>query len=277
MGPLTEFVVDTRVGQNLSGAWGSNAHPVELDRALEFIDAFLTDPIEIPELARHAGTRGLVVRYGDGLTTLRADDRLDVLIVSHADLDHSGGVRRLVDTLTVDRIISGETLRGMDGQIERCRTGMQWAWDAVRFTVLHPDSNSVLDGNDASCVLLIETGLHRLLLTGDIEAKVEGSLVRARRLPTVDVALVPHHGSRTSSTAAFVRSLDSEIAIVSAGAGNQWGFPKPDVVARWQDSGARVLTTATSGAIGVRVCAGAGVSSISEFRKRARRLWHDSE
>ena len=122
--------------------------------------------------------------------------------------------------------------------------------------------------------MLIEVGDYKALLSGDIESETEAQLVRSRVLMNVDFATVPHHGSRTSSIAPFVRSLTPSLAVVSAGYGNRWGFPKPDVVARWRATGARVLNTATSGAIHVRMCAETGVSAPREWRKKRRRIWH---
>jgi competence protein ComEC len=74
-----------------------------------------------------------------------------------------------------------------------------------------------------------------------------------------------------------VRSVAPRLAVVSAGYDNQWGLPKGDVVARWQEYGARVLTTATSGSIHVRICSERGIVAVDEYRSEARRLWHDSD
>src|SRR5690606_16795421 len=125
--------------------------------------------------------------------------------------------------------------------------------------------------NNASCVLEVAAGRHRILLTGDIESPIENHLVRSASLSPVDIVTVPHHGSRTSSGDAFVNALRPSVAIVSAGYGNRWGFPKEDVVMRWQEAGARVLNTADSGAIHYRVCAAGGVQLQSEQRSRSRR------
>ena len=120
-------------------------------------------------------------------------------------------------------------------------------------------------------------GDNRALLSGDIEAGTEAALVRQRVLPVVDLVSVPHHGSRTSSIGPFVQSLTPSIALVSAGYGNRWGFPKADVVARWRASGARVLDTAKSGSVSVRLCAGGEVSEPLEWRNQRRRLWHEDD
>jgi len=140
---------------------------------------------------------------------------------------------------------------------------------------MHPPLASEHEGNDASCVLLIGAGTHRVLLTGDIERPVENALVRDHILPTVDAVIVPHHGSRTSSSLPFVRALSPSIAIVSASFGNRWGFPKKDIIERWQAAGGLVYVTATSGAVGIRLCEEGGLVSLTRHRALRRRIWHE--
>ncbi len=204
-------------------------------------------------------------------------DVLDRIVISHADLDHAGGTRALLESVEVGDVLSGEPLAGLTSRSSACRSDMAWEWNGVRFSILHPDFDAGDTGNDASCILLIEAGDYRALLTGDIESGVEARLVRQRVLPKVNVVSVPHHGSRTSSIAPFVESLQADFALVSAAAGNQWGFPKPDVVARWERSGARVVNTASSGAIAVRICRENGPGALVEHRKRNHRIWHDAD
>lgn len=198
---------------------------------------------------------------------------IDRMVVSHADLDHAGGVAAIVAETPVGRILSGEALTSADSM--PCRSGQHWTRDGIEFHVLHPPPGSNFDGNDRSCVVLIEAGQYRVLLSGDIEQPAEHRLVRDGLLPPVDVVLVPHHGSRTSSSKPFVHALSPSVAIVSAAFGNHWGFPKEDIVARWEAVGARVLSTATSGAIGLRMCADSGIVSITQYRVDNRRIWHE--
>ncbi|MDX1516359.1 MAG: DNA internalization-related competence protein ComEC/Rec2 [Woeseiaceae bacterium] len=205
----------------------------------------------------------------------RGIDEVDALMLSHADLDHAGGTFDLLGGVRVGVVYAGEPLHALPAK--RCVRDQAWSWDGVRFRVLHPPAGSPFDGNDASCVLQIGAGEHRVLLTGDIEAPVEAALVRARAVGTADVVAVPHHGSRTSSTPPFVSTVRARYAIVSAAHANQWGFPKPDVVARWRAAGARVLDTATSGSVGVRLCAATGIETVVENRRVRRRLWHDAD
>jgi competence protein ComEC len=203
--------------------------------------------------------------------------RVDRLIVSHADLDHAGGVQALLASIEVGDLFAGEELPWIERFIRPCRAGENWTWNDVRFSFLHPQATEMPEGNAASCVLLVEVGEFKALLSGDIESETEAQLVRQRILPKVDVATVPHHGSRTSSIGPFVLALAPSFAIVSAGHGNRWGFPKPDVVARWRSVGAKVLNTAESGSISVRLCAENGISEPLEWRNQRRRIWHDDD
>lgn len=202
--------------------------------------------------------------------------RIDRLVISHADLDHAGGLAAIIDALQPASVTSGELPLPGDVVAARCAAGQRWRWDGVEFHVLHPPPGGNASGNDTSCVLLVAAGRRRFLLTGDIEAATEAMLVQQRVLPQVDVLTVPHHGSRTSSTRPFTIALAPRLAIVSAAGGNQWGFPKPDVVARWRDAGADVLNTASSGAIRVRLCAYREAPSVREYRRARRRVWHDA-
>lgn len=201
---------------------------------------------------------------------------LDRVIVSHADLDHAGGVEDLLDMLPVALLVAGEPPES--GRVDAmCEAGMQWEWDGVRFDVLHPGRDDRSSGNDASCVLLVSAGSRHALLTGDIESRTETVLVRGRRLPTADLVVVPHHGSRTSSIMPFVRAVDPGFAVVSSGYGNRWGLPVDEVVARWRAVGAEVLNTAYGGAITFSMCAGGPATTVNVYRETHRRAWHRIE
>lgn len=198
--------------------------------------------------------------------------RIDRLIVSHGDIDHSGGAQELLGSFDVQHVILGEALDGLEGL--PCREGQTWWSGAVRFEVLHPAGTGVPEGNDASCVVRVSAGAHALLLTGDIEVGAEHELVRRRAALGADVVVVPHHGSLTSSSVPFVDSVHADVAIVSASYGNRWGFPKDAVTRRWVARGADVLNTATVGAVQLRSCATGGVVEIRRERERRRRFWH---
>lgn len=201
--------------------------------------------------------------------------RFDTLIVSHADLDHSGGVSSLLERVPADRVLVGEWLERPDIAQERCVAGQRWHWDGITFTIRHPPPTVRFSGNDASCVLQVEIGDDRILLTGDVEARVERRLLSQKEFGRVSLVVVPHHGSRTSSSRDFVATLDADRAVVSAGYGNRWGFPKDDVVERWRTSGAEVLTTAETGAVMQRYCADGRRYPPRRHRAESRRFWSD--
>ena len=199
--------------------------------------------------------------------------RIDRLVVSHSDIDHAGGVAAILAGTGVGDVLAGEP-DALAGALA-CRAGLAWRWDGVRFAVLHPPGNGRYAGNDASCVILVEAGTARLLLTGDIESGVERALVTAALPGAVDAVVVPHHGSTTSSSAAFVRFVAADAALVSAGYNNRWGLPQPGVVERWREAGGKVLSTSHDGAIGIRLCDRAGIVQVSRNREQRRRVWHE--
>lgn len=204
----------------------------------------------------------------------RAIRNLDILIVSHADTDHAGGFASVLSAYAPQQIYVGEVSADAP-QSHRCVAGEGWDIDDVEFRFLWPQPTARLEGNDASCVLLVTVGDHRVLLPGDIENPAEQELVRSGELPVVDVVVVPHHGSTTSSTPAFVDALRADIAIMSAGFGNRWNLPDESVVERWLKAGARIYSTADHGAIGIRVCTPNGIVSTELNREQRRRLWHE--
>ena len=202
---------------------------------------------------------------------------IDMLVISHSDLDHSGGVEWLVNSLVIGALRLGEPLGADRPASTPCLAGDAWEWDGVRFSFLHPEQPGQWQGNDTSCVMLVETGEYKLLIPGDIESRAERTLAARQVLPRVDLVVVPHHGSRTSSSTRFTARLSPAIAVVSAGYGNRWGFPKPDVVARWEGAGARVITTAESGAISRRYCAGETIRPVRLNRIDSSRYWHERD
>jgi competence protein ComEC len=203
---------------------------------------------------------------------------IDLLIVSHEDLDHRGGMRSLLAGMPVRRLMVGPSVHASARQewpqlSQVCQRGQAWDWDDVHFEVQHPgaDSPSYARDNDSSCVLRVAAAGGSVLLTGDIERLAEGELLQAGARPS-DIVVVPHHGSRTSSTAEFVAAVHARWAIVSAGYRNRWGMPKQDVVERWQAAGAQLLVTSEGGAIQFSV----GVQGIGPpqcYRRRERRYW----
>jgi competence protein ComEC len=143
-------------------------------------------------------------------------------------------------------------LRGA-ATVQRCEAGQRIDAGALRIDVLRPLAADYaqprLATNAASCVLRVSLGPHRLLLTGDVPAREEGELVARERDLNVDWLSVPHHGSRTSSSEAFLAAVKPQVIVISAGAGNRYGVPHPEIMERYQASGACVLCTAQDGAV----------------------------
>lgn len=195
---------------------------------------------------------------------------LDTAMVSHADNDHAGGWP------AVQRQFPARVAWAPEGSPTpaslRCLAGREWSWDGVRFRILHPTPHFPYLKNESSCVLRIEGRHGSALLTGDIGEVVERQLLR--REPVAlrnDVVVVAHHGSSGSSDPGFVAATGARVALVSAGAGNRFGHPKPRVVERWCAAGADLLSTAENGAIRVRV--GAAGIGIDGRRDSHPRLW----
>jgi competence protein ComEC len=195
--------------------------------------------------------------------------RIDLLVVSHDDVDHAGGAATLRRSLRVVRTMTAPGSR-MPAD-STCLQGDSWQWDGIEFRVLHPATGYVASENDRSCALHVAGPGGSALLLADIEAAAESVLV-AKPVAS-DVVLLPHHGSRSSSTPAMVRAVAARLGIASAGFGNRWGMPAGEVVSRWRAAGTTVLDTAGQGAISVRFPARPGVIDVLTERGRARRWW----
>jgi competence protein ComEC len=135
---------------------------------------------------------------------------------------------------------------------QRCQAGQAWAWDGVLFEVLHPQGSSSGASprpNTLSCVLRVQGATGSALLTGDIESAQEAELVRQLGPALAsDVLLVPHHGSRTSSTPGFIEAVAPRWAVVQAAYRSRYGHPAPDVLARYAASGVTVVRSDACGA-----------------------------
>ena len=200
--------------------------------------------------------------------TALGEDAPDRLIVSHADNDHSGGAAAIIDRYPDIHVLGGPDVDAIVDQ--ECRAGQIWMADGVTFEILHPAENFSPTGNESSCVLRVVTDNGTLLVTGDIERIGESRLLRTTD-PRADVVIVPHHGSLTSSTEPFVAAVAADIAIVSAGFNNRWGFPRPEVRERWLQTGAQLLVTGSDGAV-TGLIDERGIS-LSTAREQRRRFW----
>ncbi|MBK7903638.1 MAG: hypothetical protein IPJ97_12370 [Proteobacteria bacterium] len=140
---------------------------------------------------------------------------------------------------------------------------------------MHPGDDGYQRDNDSSCVLLVSAGGHTALITGDIEAEAERDIVRDGALAAVDVVVVPHHGSRTSSTQDFVTAVRPSWAVYAVGYRNRWNFPVRSVVERWQQAGAQAVRTSDSGAITFELAPGQVLTRPHDWRREHPRPWRD--
>lgn len=223
--------------------------------------------------------------------------KLDVLVVSHGDLDHAGGLRSVLAGMPVEQSYSpfslSTWLRGEARKLKaepsvlplaevQCQYGATWQMDGVSFEFLWPLPPVAPAGtarsrpratarNEDSCVLQVRGAHHSVLLTGDIEAAEEATLV-ARGIEAVDIVVAAHHGSKTSSTPGFIKQVRATHVIAQAGSWNRYGHPADSVRQAWQRAGVRFWQTDMHGAVHAQSRSdGVTVTSVLESSKR---YWH---
>lgn len=206
-------------------------------------------------------------------------ERIDTLMLSHRDSDHTGGAAAVLAMQPQAALWSSledeHSLHALRPDWTRCQAGQDWVWDGVSFEVLHPSASvgamaRARKPNEVSCVLRISTPQASALLAGDIEVAQELALVQSGLAP-VDVLLVPHHGSKTSSSLPFLQALQPRLALVQAGYRNRFGHPAPEVVARYQDQGITLVENIRCGAATWRSEA---PGQVHCERMQRQRYWH---
>jgi competence protein ComEC len=249
------------VGQGLAAVVQTQHHTLVYDAGPRFSETFDTGAAVVVPFLRHSGVR-----------------TLDRLIVSHGDNDHIGGVASLLAEYPADELLTSVTEKIASANAVHCWRNRHWVWDGVRFTLLHPVKGSRLQGNNASCVLRIESAAgHSVLLTGDIEAQAEQVLLQyPRQQLAAAVLIAPHHGSDTSSTPAFIEAVDPDVVLFPSGYRNRYGFPKSPVVERYADRHAEMYETGLSGALTVTLSSSDEKPVIRRFRDQRQRYWQSS-
>ncbi|MGA0569196.1 DNA internalization-related competence protein ComEC/Rec2 [Variovorax sp. VNK109] len=204
-------------------------------------------------------------------------ERVDRVVLSHRDIDHTGGAPAVLAMQPqADLYASIEPEHELQAirPATRCEAGQQWTWDGVRFEMLHPqpqDYEARAKSNALSCVLRISSGGAAALLAGDIELAQERALVASDADLKADVLLVPHHGSKTSSSPAFISAVAPTLAVVQAGYRNRFGHPAPEIRERYESQGIHV---ATSPECGAARWASSAPGQLHCERNVARRYWH---
>lgn len=202
---------------------------------------------------------------------------LDYLVVSHGDNDHAGGMHGLLSGFSVKNIYLGSSVELENKKINAlpCERGQIYNDAEMSVKVLWPKVGmpDFENNNNSSCVLLLEFAGKKILLTGDIEKEVEWLLLSEGVLPQdIDVLVAPHHGSRTSSTQAFVQHLKPEVVVFSAGYMNRYHHPNNQVQQRYQQAGSQLLRTDLHGAVNYTLTAN-GESTLTTARKDQKRPW----
>lgn len=221
------------VGQGLSTVIQTAHHVLVFDAGLRFNPTFdMGDSVVVPYL-RSIGTK-----------------KVDMLVISHGDNDHSGGANAIIHQFPVSAIRTSVPELFPNTPVNLCLRGMQWEWDKVKFKFLYPPSDKLHLNNNSSCVLRIEAGSQAILLTGDIEKLAEYDLLKnvPNQLPAT-LLIAPHHGSKTSAVKEFVKTVHPRYVLFPLGYRNRYHFPHVSVVERYHEINSELFDTAKMGAI----------------------------
>jgi len=249
MGQAELWMLD--VGQGSALLLRTHGHALLYDAGPRFGDFDTGERIVLPSL------RALGVQ------------RLDLMLLSHADNDHAGGAPALQRQFPVARVVSGEPARLPASLAAEPCEARQWQWDGVQFSTWQ--WAAARDGNQASCVLRVEAGGEALLLTGDIDSAAERALLGSGLSLSARWLLAPHHGSRTSSSMALLEQVAPEAVLVSRGRHNAFGHPAPEVLARYRGLGIRVHDSAEQGALRIRL----GAFEQAQALRDHARFWRE--
>jgi len=197
-------------------------------------------------------------------------DKIDMLIVSHGDRDHIGGLKSIQEEVAIVEAKSSvpKKVKGATG----CIAGESWEWSGVKFKIIHPQTLNHFRGNNGSCVVRVESANgDSFLITGDIEHEAEQFMVDNldSKILDVDALVVPHHGSRTSSTESWLDLTTPRLAIFPVGYRNRFSFPKDDIVERYRRRGVKLWMSDDSGAVEVKL----GGGDPTAWRDLNQRVW----
>lgn len=257
--------------------------------SIDFLDvgqgdsAFITFPNGETMLVDGGGT--LSFREDDSLNSFEPDlprigefvvseylwekgySRIDYILATHADADHIQGLVDVAKNFNIATAIFGRTpatdqdiseltevVARKDIELKLVADGDSLKIGGVTIEVLHPagdEARDAVSNNNNSVVLRFIFGERTFLLTGDIEKEAESGLLQDPGSLNADIVKVPHHGSRTSSTKAFIDAVSADYAVISVGKRSMFGHPHQNVIERWENSGAKVMTTGERGTISV--------------------------
>lgn len=246
------------VGQGLAIVVRTHGHTLVYDTGARFSDRLDSGS---------AVLRPFLVHEGIG--------HIDLLMISHGDGDHIGGAASLLEAYPQTPVM-GMGIEALNATSSRsCQAGQHWVWDDVEFTLLHPDTATYSASNNRSCVLRIAGIGGTALLTGDIEQRIEKRLLqRGTDTLAADILVAPHHGSKSSSSVAFIEAVAPQQVIFAAGYRNRYGFPVQDIVARYGRVGVNMHISGHAGAIRIPVHPEHGVGTVVRYRDSRGKYWH---
>ena len=246
------------VGQGLAAVVQTSKHTLVFDTGPKFSQNFDTGAAVVTPFLRQKGIH-----------------KLDMLILSHKDSDHRGGFESIQNEFKIKSLLSSYDEKGS----RKCQSGQRWRWDGVAFEMLNPNENlSYKKRNNASCVLRVSSGQESILLSADIEKKAEKLILEGHFERLKSTYLVaPHHGSKTSSSKAFLEAVDPEYIIIPVGFRNRYRMPHSSVMDRYRELDIDVLETQKSGAISIILGGGGQKSSRKipeEYRRVSQKYWN---
>lgn len=253
-GEVTMTLLD--VGQGLSAVVETAQHTLVFDTGVKYSNSYnMGDVVIVPFLE----SKGI--------------DIIDLLVISHGDNDHKGGMESIIQQKNVIKIMSSMPKLYKEGLSMRCLSGQVWEWDQVRFEVLAPADDFVGGKNDNSCVIKVISSHGTMLLTGDIESSAEEWLVDhvAEQLDS-DVMIAPHHGSKTSSSMSFLQRVSPQTILIPTGYRNKFHFPHTKVIDRYNTIESNWMNTAEEGALIVQMKDNS--IQINSSRKEWGKYWN---
>lgn len=253
-GEVTMTLLD--VGQGLSAVVETAQHTLVFDTGVKYSNSYnMGDVVIVPFLE----SKGI--------------DTIDLLVISHGDNDHKGGMESIIQQKNVIKIMSSMPKLYKEGLSMRCLSGQVWEWDQVRFEVLAPADDFVGGKNDNSCVIKVISSHGTMLLTGDIESSAEEWLVDhvAEQLDS-DVMIAPHHGSKTSSSMSFLQRVSPQTILIPTGYRNKFHFPHTKVIDRYNTIESNWMNTAEEGALIVQMKDNS--IQINSSRKEWGKYWN---
>jgi competence protein ComEC len=250
------------VGQGSAAVLQTQNRVLVFDAGAKFSDSFDAGSSVVIPYLRSLGIRSL-----------------DHLIISHGDTDHIGGAQAILDEYPATDVI-GQDIENLRAKNKYgCFEGFKWQWDGVEFEFLSPamgDISSFSGGkrNNHSCVLHVASKSGAVLFTGDIEKRVERQLLnKYGKQLAADILIVPHHGSKTSSSSAFINTIDPKISLFSLGYKNRYKFPNNEVIKRYELLSSDLIQTDKNGAITIKLTEKDGIV-VTKYREKAGKYWH---